>query len=117
MTELTAPDAIRLARFFHETYERLAPNYGYETREASRKPWDAVPEQNKRLMIAVCREVIDSFEKAAVDAIRLALKACEDLESSLVKNHVAVHPADVALMAKRKIIVAAKASGIQLEDK
>jgi hypothetical protein len=24
-----------LARLFHETYERLAPSYGYKTREAS----------------------------------------------------------------------------------
>lgn len=43
----------QLARLFHETYERLAPNFGYETRPDSAVPWEDVPERNKRLMIAV----------------------------------------------------------------
>ena len=51
--------AEKLAQFFHEAYERLAPQHGYETREASRKPWKDVPEQNRELMIAVCGEVLE----------------------------------------------------------
>lgn len=47
-----------LARLFHETYERLAPSFGYETREESRTTWEAVPEKNKQLMIAVCAELL-----------------------------------------------------------
>ena len=47
-----------LARRFHEIYERLAPSFGYETREASAVPWAEVPEQNRKLMVAVCREVL-----------------------------------------------------------
>lgn len=43
----------QLAKLFHETYERLAPDFGYETRKASAVPWEQVPERNKRLMIAV----------------------------------------------------------------
>lgn len=46
-----------LAKRFHEAYERLAPQFGYETREASAKPWSEVPENNKRLMIAVASEI------------------------------------------------------------
>lgn len=57
--EIITPES--LAQFFHETYERLAPDFGYKTREASAKPWDTVPEQNKQLMIAVCREVLAKF--------------------------------------------------------
>ncbi len=34
-----------LARHFHETYERLAPEFGYRTREESAKPWEQVPER------------------------------------------------------------------------
>lgn len=49
--------AEQIAARFHETYERLAPSFSYKTREASAKPWADVPEQNKRLMIAVAREV------------------------------------------------------------
>jgi hypothetical protein len=44
--------AEEIAKAFHETYERLAPEYGYKTREASAVPWEDVPENNKALMIA-----------------------------------------------------------------
>jgi hypothetical protein len=50
--------AEELARFFHETYERLAPEYSYETREDSAVPWDEVPDDNRRLMIATAAEVL-----------------------------------------------------------
>jgi hypothetical protein len=48
-----------IARRFHEAYEDLAPSHGYETREASRKPWTDVPDQNKNLMIAVVARLLD----------------------------------------------------------
>ncbi len=50
-------DPADLARRFHETYERLAPSFGYDTRPDSAVPWDEVPERNRNLMIAVCAEV------------------------------------------------------------
>jgi len=50
--------ALELAIFFHDTYEKLAPQYGYETREDT-KEFD--PEsKNGRLMVATCQEVINS---------------------------------------------------------
>ena len=52
-----------LARLFHETYERLAPDFGYKTREASAVPWADVPDQNKNLMIAVSAEVLAAIGK------------------------------------------------------
>lgn len=48
-----------IAKFFHETYERQAPTYNYQTREASAKPWADVPDQNKNLMITVIGDLID----------------------------------------------------------
>src|SRR5690606_650135 len=47
-----AVGAEALARRFHETYERLAPSFGYETRAETREfdPTSA----NGRLMIAAC---------------------------------------------------------------
>lgn len=45
-------DAEALARRFHETYERLAPQFGYETRQETRQFDPTTP--NGRLMIAVC---------------------------------------------------------------
>lgn len=52
--------AEEIARKFHEAYEDLAPEHGYETREASRKPWSEVPDQNKGLMIAVVHRLLDT---------------------------------------------------------
>jgi hypothetical protein len=52
------PNAESVAKLFHETYERLAPTFGYETQLATRVPWEDVPERNKRLMIAVTAEIL-----------------------------------------------------------
>lgn len=58
----------KLARLFHETYERLAPSFGYETRTETRKFDPNTP--NGRLMIAVCAEL--SERHGAGDADRSA---------------------------------------------
>ena len=54
--------ARKLAKKFHEIYERLAPEFGYATRKETAIPWDDIPEgnSNKQLMIAVCDEIINS---------------------------------------------------------
>lgn len=52
-------DAEAIAKAFHEGYERIAPELGYKTREASAVPWDQVPDQNKRLMVATTRWLLD----------------------------------------------------------
>jgi hypothetical protein len=51
-------DTDRIARCFHEAYERLAPEFGYRTREASAKPWEQVPAANRRLMAATVEALI-----------------------------------------------------------
>lgn len=51
-------DAEHIASEFHRAYESLAPSHGYETREASAKPWEDVPDQNKGLMIAVVAQLL-----------------------------------------------------------
>lgn len=58
-------DVERIARAFHETYERLAPAHGYKTREASAVAWENVPEQNADLMRAVVSVLL------AADVIRV----------------------------------------------
>jgi hypothetical protein len=45
-----------LARWFHSTYERLAPSFGYETRTDTKAFDPDTP--NGRLMIAVCAELV-----------------------------------------------------------
>ncbi len=78
--------AEQIAQAFHDAYERLAPRFGYETREASAKPWAEVPEQNKTLMIAVVQSLLDSGiilgvasqERSDEERIREAMTEAQD---------------------------------------
>jgi hypothetical protein len=54
-----------LAKLFHDTYEQLAPDFGYTTRKSSAVPWSEVPEPNKSLMIAVATRVIERLKLEA----------------------------------------------------
>jgi hypothetical protein len=47
----------KIAKEFHETYEKLAPEHDYKTRKKSAVPWEKVPDQNKALMIAVIQNL------------------------------------------------------------
>lgn len=57
------------AELFHDTYERLAPSFGYETRQDTKRfdPTSA----NGRLMIAVCGEVASRARVAALEEAKL----------------------------------------------
>lgn len=48
-----------LAIYFHETYERLAPSFGYETREETRQ-FDN-NSKNGMLMVEVCEVVLNKL--------------------------------------------------------
>jgi len=82
-------DAEQLARRFHETYERLAPSFGYETRKDSAVPWESVPEKNRKLMIAVCAE-IGAAQSAAVAAALEAERAKVRLEEAKWWRHLVI---------------------------
>lgn len=58
-------NASDLAILFHETYERLAPSFGYETRQETRR-FDE-NSSNGRLMIAVCAEILTALKAGADD--------------------------------------------------
>ncbi len=53
-------NALNLALHFHEAYERLAPTFGYETRDDT-KAFDP-RSKNGQLMIAVCDELLSRVE-------------------------------------------------------
>ena len=94
-----------LARKFHGIYERLAPQFGYETRKETAVPWEDIPEDNnnKRLMIAVCGELLLSpmiqHEFANLQAqLTVTAKELVDLAMQYEKLHeelrvqIANHP-------------------------
>lgn len=55
----TNTEAEKLARLFHDTYENLAPQHGYETRDDTKQFDPTTP--NGQLMIAVAQHVIDQY--------------------------------------------------------
>ncbi len=84
--------AEQIARAFHGTYERLAPDFGYKTRKASAKPWAEVPEQNRSLMIAVVQALLDagvilgvaSQERSDEERIREAMAEAQEHPGRMV---------------------------------
>lgn len=60
MQEMHSTNAEIMARKFHETYERRAPYFEYETRPETRKFDPKSP--NGRLMIVVCAEIIEELK-------------------------------------------------------
>lgn len=75
----TEKKAMEAAIKFHETYERLAPQFGYETRPDT-KAFDA-ESPNGKLMIAVCGEVLTDYAAATANngGLREALEQIHDL--------------------------------------
>lgn len=57
----------RLAKMFHDSYEELAPMFGYKTRTASAVPWEQVPESNRNLMIATSKLVLAAMYDGKLD--------------------------------------------------
>ena len=68
----------RIARAFHEAYEKLAPMFGYETREANAKPWIEVPTQNRELMKAVVSSLIVNGVIVPGDAFNPVMRGTRD---------------------------------------
>lgn len=87
MSETLAADrgAELLARWFHDTYERLAPSFGYETRPDT-KAFDPTS-ANGRLMIAVCAAVAGDLaaENAALRTERDKWRAAAVATEAMMK--------------------------------
>jgi hypothetical protein len=55
------PDVDAAAKLFHDTYERLAPQYGWKTQAASAVTWEALPTNQRELMVRVVNVVLDDI--------------------------------------------------------
>lgn len=75
--------AERLAQKFHEAYERLAPAYGYRTREAPAVPWKKVPEPNRSLLIAVCAELLADGDRALDSVLDSVIRTLDGIVDTL----------------------------------
>jgi hypothetical protein len=95
-----------VAQCFHEAYERLAPDFGYRTREASAKPWPEVPERNRALMVATVdavlaavlpahrRQVLDEAADAILGELRYINtdRTCIERHAGIVRRLAATAP-------------------------
>jgi hypothetical protein len=73
------------AILFHETYERLAPSFGYETRPDTRA-FD--PEsKNGRLMLAVMREVVLPLQNE-LNSLRVEAESYGERVEQLTEEHI-----------------------------
>ncbi len=77
-------DAEFMAKLFHDTYEKLAPEFNYETRKASAKPWFDVPENNRKLMIAVAEKIL-SVQKRQTEDNCLTIDCYKNFEDATNK--------------------------------
>lgn len=77
----------QLARLFHNTYERLAPEFGYTTRGDTKQFDKNSP--NGKLMVAVCREVmIEELDKAREEGKKEAFTKDEWFMLKLAMNDI-----------------------------
>jgi hypothetical protein len=58
----------QLAELFHETYERLAPAFGWRTKKGCNVPFAQLPQRNKALMIATCQTVLSALQECGAVA-------------------------------------------------
>ena len=78
--------AEELAKLFHDNYERLAPEHGYETRKDSAVPWESVPERNKSLMIATCAAVLGEVARRESTAREVFVAIRDYNRTEIVKD-------------------------------
>ena len=81
-SERGLPEAERMARQFHEAYERLAPSFNYQTRPNTRE--FSPDSDNGRLMIAVCAELLPAIhEQGRLAGLEEAAKVCDHLTHAI----------------------------------
>lgn len=83
-------NAEQLAQLFHETHERLAPDFGYATRKETAIPWQNIPadSSNKRLMIAVAGEVLQVVQSEQAKENRTLREIIKDFIVHVTKYHM-----------------------------
>lgn len=97
--------AEQFARLFHEVYERLAPNFGYETRPASQVPFDQLSANLQNLMVAVCEEVLPPTDdklrpgQTVKEALDRCMAIVDDRRGVLERLHPAGREFSLAITA------------------
>lgn len=87
--------AEQLAMLFHETYERLAPSFGYETRQDTKSFDPQSP--NGKLMIAVCGEVLNHIKPNGTSMNIYVQVRLADTDRTLTWREIEAESLDAAI--------------------
>jgi len=52
----------KLAKFMHDRYEKYAFIFGWDTQEKTKVPFEDLPEENKKTMLAVAQDILFSLQ-------------------------------------------------------
>ena len=52
----------KLAKFMHDRYEKYAFIFGWDTQEQTKVPFENLPEENKKTMLAVAQDILFSLQ-------------------------------------------------------
>ena len=63
-------DDVKVAKLFHEIYERLAPAFGWRTKKGCNVAFELLPQRNRALMIATCQKVLKAIQVSGAAAKR-----------------------------------------------
>ena len=80
----------QLAELFHETYERLAPAFGWKTKKGCHCKFAELPQRNKALMIATCQTVLNALQSSGAVAEQHTTAPCQN--NGTGGNHLAYMP-------------------------
>ena len=89
--------AEELAKLFHDTYERLAPAFGWRTQKQCSVAWDDLPQANRALMVATCTTLLKHL-----DAEREALAVEWFSAGYLYRQHPTMRNLGVTQEARRR---------------
>ena len=98
--EMKSPQ--EMAREFHDTYERLAPQFGYETRKDTKQFDPTTP--NGKLMMAVCDHVVTKAIQAERDKYKEIDTRRVYVESLLSELQKSKEPTGLLIRQKNEIL-------------
>ena len=75
--EGTMKDVIDMAEWLHERYEKSAKFNDWETNKSCQVEFDDLPEENKKTMMDVAKDILIKIEEEKQKILKLHLKQIE----------------------------------------
>lgn len=83
MSETHSGQIEHLCEVMHDAYEKAAAGNGWETQQASRKPWADVPEANKATMRAAVAALLDDLRVGAQGRVETSIEGTREFRAGM----------------------------------